>query len=295
MSTFFLKAIALIVMTVDHLGLVFGAEGWQLFPFPSFYLRAVGRIAFPLFAYCLSRGWYRTHSRKHYFKNILWGAVASQIPFSMAFYTPNLTQVSSNISEIQFCPLYLLFAAVAVAGYWYAVSGKQWNPDLLLMAVAALIPGLRVRIHGFCFLGENTNVFYTFLMAFFCLYVLEHRYDFTARQRIVWCFAGAVLLIAYGLPADYGTGLLGIVLIVGFSVLQEKKQQIMVLLLWSILFYGLLVGSLVYTLFCALAAVGILLHNPDTKKRFRGKKLFYWYYPLHLLLLGLFNLAMHRR
>lgn len=292
MSTFCLKAIALLVMTIDHLGLVLGTEGWKLLPFPSFYLRAVGRIAFPLFAYCLSRGWYRTHSRKHYFRNILWGAAASQIPFSMAFYTPNLTQVSPNTSEVRFCPLYFLFAAVAVAGYWYAVSEKQWKPDLLLMAAAALIPGFRVRIHGFWILCENTNVFYTFLMAFFCLYILEHRFDFTARQRIAWCFAGAVLLIAYGLPADYGTGLLGIALIVGFAVLQGKKQQIMLLLLWSALFYGLLVGSVVYTLVCALASAGILLYNPDTKTRFRAKKLFYWYYPLHLLLFGLLNLVM---
>lgn len=292
MSTFCLKAIALLAMTVDHLGLVFGAEGWKMIPFPSFYLRAVGRSAFPLFAYCLSRGWFRTHSRRHYFRNILWGAVVSQIPFSMAFYTPNLARANSSASEIQLSPLYLLFAAVAVAVYWCAVSGKQWNRDLLLVAVAALIPGLRVRIHGFWILCENTNVFYTFVMAFFCLYVLEHRYDFSAKQRIAWCFAGAVLLIAYGLPADYGTGLLGILLIVGFAVLQRKEQQILLLLLWSVLFYGLLVGSLVYTSFCSLAAVGIMLYNPQASMHFRAKKLFYWYYPLHLLLLGLLNLIM---
>lgn len=279
-------------MTIDHLGLVFGVEGWQLFPFPSFYLRAVGRIAFPLFAYCLAQGWHRTHSRKQYFRNILLGAVASQIPFSMAFYSPNLTQAGSVASEIQFSPGYFLFAAVAVAGYWYVVAEKQWDPDLLLMTVAALIPGLRVRIYGFWILCENTNVFYTFLMAFFCLYALDHRYDFSARQRIAWGFAGAVLLIAYALPADYGTGLLGIVLIVGFSVLQRKEQQIILLFLWSTLFFGFLVGSLVYTLFCALAAVGILLYNPHAKIRIRAKKLFYWYYPAHLLLLGVFNLVM---
>lgn len=295
MSTFCLKAIALLVMTIDHLGLVLGTEGWQLLPFPSFYLRAVGRIAFPLFAYCLAQGWHRTHNRKQYFRNILWGAVVSQIPFSMAFYWPNLTQTSISTLQIQFSSPYLFFAAVAVVGYWYAVLQKRWDRSLLVAAVAALLPGLRIQIQDFWILCENTNVFYTFLVAFFCLYVLEHRYDFSPSQRIAWCFAGAVLLVAYGLPADYGTGLLGVVLIVGFAIFPGKKQQIALLILWSALFYGVLVGSWVYALFCTVAAAGVLLYNPYAKTRIRAKKLFYWYYPVHLLLLGFFNLFMRLR
>ena len=45
MSTLWLKGIALLAMTIDHLGLVFGREGWNEIPFDSSYLRAIGRIA----------------------------------------------------------------------------------------------------------------------------------------------------------------------------------------------------------------------------------------------------------
>lgn len=293
MSTLWLKGIALLTMTIDHLGLVFGWEGWNRIPMDSSYLRAIGRIAFPLFAFCLAQGWHRTHSQKRYFIHITWGAVASQVPFSMAFYAPNLTMVPSDSTQIQVNETYLLFACAAVWVYWYFILQKEWEFSLAMVAAAAVLPGIRIQIHGFWILCENTNVFYTFLMAFFCLYVLDHLMEFDFVQRAALCIAGPVLLLAYGLPADYGTGLLGIVLILGFAILPRKGQQAIFLVLWSVLFYGFLAGNLLNTVCCALASVGILLYNSRAQSRLRAKKFFYWYYPVHLLALGLWNAGMH--
>lgn len=295
MSTLWLKGIALLAMTIDHLGLVFGREGWNEIPFDSSYLRAIGRIAFPIFAFCLAQGWHRTHNRKQYFLQVTWGALASQIPFSMAFYPPNLVVTQTTDSQIRVEGVYLLFACVAVWAYWRFVLQKRWEASLVPVAMAALLPGIRIQIHGFWILCENTNVFYTFLMAFFCLYILEHREKIDFAQRMALCIAGLVLLLAYGLPADYGTGLLGILLILGFSILPAKGQQALFLILWSVLYYGLLVGNARSTLFCAMASIGILFYNPKSKSRFRAKKLFYGYYPVHLLILGIVNIGMRGR
>lgn len=292
MATFWLKGIALVAMTIDHVGVVFGNGGWNWLPFHSSYLRTIGRISFPLFAFCLAQGWHRTHDRKKYFLHLTGGAVASQIPFTMAFYAPNLVMNDHYDSFIHLSLQYLPFAAIAMLVYWKYVLDKRWEHSLLLVAIAATIPGLRMKIHGLWILCENINVFYTFLMAFFCLYVLEHRYKLKFRQRILLCIAGPVLLAAYGLPADYGTGLLGIVLIVGFSILPGRRQQALFLALWSILFYGLFTDNWWNILFCAAAAIGILLYDPAAKGPFQAKKLFYWYYPVHLLILGLVNAGM---
>lgn len=57
MSAFGLKMVALLAMTCDHLGLVLGRDGWGLLPLDSTILRAIGRMAFSLFAFCLAQGW----------------------------------------------------------------------------------------------------------------------------------------------------------------------------------------------------------------------------------------------
>ena len=63
MSTFILKIIAAIAMTIDHAGLLlFGDETWMC---------AVGRLAFPLFAYFIAEGFRYTRNRRRYFFGIL--------------------------------------------------------------------------------------------------------------------------------------------------------------------------------------------------------------------------------
>lgn len=289
MSQFFLKMIALVAMTIDHIGFVFGTEGWNLLTLDSAIFRAIGRVSFPLFAFCLAQGWRQTHHRKRYFQNLAAGAVVSQAPFSMAFYAPNLSASHSEETLFQFSWAYLFCGIVATWVYWHFLLHRQYERSLLLIGLAALIPGIRWKIHGLWLLCENLNVFYTFIMALFCLYILAHRYRFEKGERLGLLIALPILLAAYAMLADYGTGLLGIVLIVGFSLLETKRQQIVFLLLWSLLYYGFLVRNPLSTLSCAFAGIFILLYNPAVQGRFRAKKLFYAFYPIHLLILGLFN------
>ena len=58
LDTNFLKLIAILCMVVDHVGTVF-------FPgYPAF--RWVGRLAFPIFCYCLTVGLMYTHDIRRY-------------------------------------------------------------------------------------------------------------------------------------------------------------------------------------------------------------------------------------
>lgn len=68
-----LKIIALIAMTCDHIGL-------QLFPQLEF-LRVIGRMAFPLFAYMIAEGCKYTRNRKKYLFNILSLAMLCQVVY----------------------------------------------------------------------------------------------------------------------------------------------------------------------------------------------------------------------
>ena len=85
-----LKWIAVISMLVDHAAVVFyvaSREAGQALLSRDLYfvLRSVGRLAFPLYAFLLTEGFFHTRSVKKYlFRLLLFGAV-SEIPFDLAF------------------------------------------------------------------------------------------------------------------------------------------------------------------------------------------------------------------
>ena len=59
-----LKLIALISMTIDHIGLLF-------FPYTIIF-RILGRFAFPIFAYFIAVGCYYTHNKLKHFLHLFW-------------------------------------------------------------------------------------------------------------------------------------------------------------------------------------------------------------------------------
>lgn len=72
-----LKIIAIISMVIDHVGDVF-------FP-DAIWMRAVGRLAMPLFAFCVAEGYHYTKSKIKYLRRLGAFALISEIPFDLAF------------------------------------------------------------------------------------------------------------------------------------------------------------------------------------------------------------------
>jgi hypothetical protein len=68
--------IAMITMLIDHIGVVFAPEQqtWRI----------IGRMAMPIYAYCLVVGYRHTRSKSRYFKRLVLIAVVSEIPFVLA-------------------------------------------------------------------------------------------------------------------------------------------------------------------------------------------------------------------
>ena len=52
-----------ITMLIDHIACVAGWEGHDLLTFDTSWMRGVGRIAFPLFAFALAEGWHYTSDK----------------------------------------------------------------------------------------------------------------------------------------------------------------------------------------------------------------------------------------
>ena len=76
LTGFNLKIIAIISMTIDHIGSI-------LFP-NLIILRIIGRIAFPIFAYLIAEGYFYTKNKYKYMLRLLIFAIISQVPYWLA-------------------------------------------------------------------------------------------------------------------------------------------------------------------------------------------------------------------
>lgn len=72
-----LKFVAMLAMVIDHVGTAF-------FPDQPIF-RIVGRLAMPLFAFAIARGFHYTSDRKRYFIQLTILAIISQVPFMLLF------------------------------------------------------------------------------------------------------------------------------------------------------------------------------------------------------------------
>ena len=73
MSSFKLKMIAITTMLIDHIGVI-------LFP-NILWLRLIGRLAFPLFAFFITEGFRKTSNLKKYLQRLFILALISQLPY----------------------------------------------------------------------------------------------------------------------------------------------------------------------------------------------------------------------
>ena len=89
MSSFCLKLIAILTMSIDHLGLVLFNN--------NLIMRIIGRIAMPIFAFQIAVGFKKTHSKPKYMFRMLLLAIISEIPFNLMLYFSNYSTSNLNI------------------------------------------------------------------------------------------------------------------------------------------------------------------------------------------------------
>lgn len=64
-------------MVIDHVGILF-------FPDQD-WMRALGRLTMPVFAYAIARGVYHTHDSGRYLRRLVILAIISQVPYTLLF------------------------------------------------------------------------------------------------------------------------------------------------------------------------------------------------------------------
>ena len=73
-----LKIIAMVSMVFDHVGDVF-------FPNAT-WMRIIGRLAMPIFSFCVAEGYHYTRDKNKYLRRLSLFALISETPFDLAFF-----------------------------------------------------------------------------------------------------------------------------------------------------------------------------------------------------------------
>ena len=101
-STGMLKIIAVLCMLMDHIALIFfeipsPLGGTQIGDLADVPLRAVGRMAFPIFLFCLIEGYFHTHDRKKYAMRLFVFAMISEIPYDFGNFGKIFVPGENNV------------------------------------------------------------------------------------------------------------------------------------------------------------------------------------------------------
>lgn len=294
MSIFVLKLLALIAMILDHITEVLGWGGWNILPINATYLRYIGRISYPIFAFCIVNGWTHSRDRKKYFLRICLCAIVSQIPYSLALYTPNHQPIGIGKGfYFHFMPIFFCVALLCTLTYWYFILNQKCDASIWIILFTGSLPAILLDVSHIWILSDSLNVLYTLALGMMVLYVID-----VYRLKIHWWEKGwltaicALTLLAYGSRADYGIRLMGVILIVALYLTREYQViQSAVVLLWGCLLYGIIIGNWTNALATAIPAAFVLLYNSKGKRIGKVPQyLFYGFYPIHLLLIGVINI-----
>lgn len=223
-----LKTIAIVTMLIDHIGAIL---------LPQFFvLRMIGRIAFPIFAFLLVEGMFRTSDQKRYLTRLFMFALISEVPYDFGFFNQVFTI-------------------------------------------------------------EHQNIFFTLFLGLCAMMIVEQvkrKVEDTAGQLIASGFiVVGIGVISEFLHTDYG--FVGIVTILLFYFLRGDRVRALLAVGGFHIFIGLAsagfpdITNAAYAV-QALAALSMpLLYFYNGQKGWSLKYVFYYFYPVHILVLAGIN------
>jgi hypothetical protein len=139
-NTSFLKIIAIGSMLLDHIGKI-------LYP-NIIILQIIGRIAFPIFAYCISVGYLYTSNVKKYIFRLLIIGVLSQPVYIIAF-------------DLPWYKLNIFFTLLIGLLYIHLIKKKHWYSLMLLLMVCLLLTfKVNYNIFSYTMIGSLLTLFF---------------------------------------------------------------------------------------------------------------------------------------
>lgn len=130
MTSYFIKITAVIAMTIDHVAAIIGQMGLlSIFPSlslqTSYYIinlmRAIGRIAFPLYAFMIAEGARKTCSMPKYIGRLILFAFISEPVFyyALSLEAPTFSGFFENLLGLNLGNVFFTLTLAAITIYIY--------------------------------------------------------------------------------------------------------------------------------------------------------------------------------
>jgi hypothetical protein len=270
LTGFQLKYLALALMVLDHIHYFFGFTGY----IPELF-SMLGRLAAPLFLFCVVEGFVHTHDRKKYFLRIYAIAIGMGLIQYAFFFFPPLVRGDGFFPQNGVFQNFVILIVILQGFEW--CKAKHWGLGLLAVIGPVILP--------------------------YALMALYSAVPTLAQSCGVW----ANLLYFTVLPlhtgiADGGTTFIftGVLL---YLFRKNRKVQaavffVAVVLMDAGLVFLLIPGATVISLFTtyyewfeAFAAIFMLLYNGQ--RGTGSKRLFYWFYPTHVYVLYILSYVLY--
>ena len=171
-DTGILKIIAFISMLIDHIGYVF---------FPDYiFFRIIGRLAFPIFAYCLVTGFIYTKNIKKYVIRVLLFAVFSQPFYTLLFFPDFVSGIVNpeNFLSVQF---------------W--TENFQLNVGFTLLLGLLALYGIKSRKYLITVIVAILGIFGTFEYGIYGILLILIMYFFIGKSKEKFGTAVGIFLL----------------------------------------------------------------------------------------------------
>ncbi|MCR5575614.1 MAG: conjugal transfer protein TraX [Oscillospiraceae bacterium] len=289
MSALVLKLIAAAAMLIDHIAVV--AYPFLIGETARQILRSVGRLAFPIFAYFIAVGYRKTSDLPRYLTRLCRVALLSQIPFVLVFvrsgYAPEL---GTALVQTTPWPLPVVLLLIAFVGAVWLLTVRR-DRSVLLPVGALLVGAVNLRVEGIVLLASELNVFYTLALGLACVSILDRAFRPERDVKLLALQAAAVAACFVLIRDTADFRYLGAALIICFwAAADQPLSQLVLLVMWAAIEYLLGGMGVMQFLFAAASSLLLLCYNGERGQGFR--RFFYWFYPVHLAVLGVVNLLL---
>ena len=187
-----LKYLAFLSMLIDHVNkaLIYPNLKGGIMLYISNLFDILGRIAFPLFAFFVVEGYFKTKSRTKYLLNLILFGIISEVPFDMftsgTFYNPRFNNVMFSL-------------ALCLITIWIIDTLKTKMPRILWYFISLLIVAIM------CFVAMLLSVDYDYhaiiivylLYAFYNKLVLSVILGYLSIIKEFWASLGFGFILMY--------------------------------------------------------------------------------------------------
>lgn len=187
-----LKYIAFLSMLIDHVNkaLIYPNLNGGILLHISDLFDILGRIAFPLFAFFIVEGYFKTRNRKKYLLNLLIFGVISEVPFDMftsaTFFNPRFNNVMFSLT-------------LCLITIWIIDVLKTKMPRILWYFISLIIVAVMCLVAMFLAVDYD----YHAIIIVYLLYVLYNKpvlsviLGYLSIIKELWAFLGFGFILMY--------------------------------------------------------------------------------------------------